>query len=84
MISNLWIIFAGNASGAQQITSLNMPLASVTESPSGKLLANSGGKIWAFTKDGKQRGLFTDLDRVGTATSCGPLHGVEFEPERYR
>ncbi len=70
VISNLWISLGGDSSRALQITSQSLPLNSVTEAPSGKLLANSGGKLWAFTPNGKQREPFTDLDSVGDPTVC--------------
>ena len=44
----------------------------VTEAPNGKLLANStDGRLWAFSADGKQRSLFTELSNVGVPAVCG-------------
>jgi len=71
VVSNIWIVLGGDTSKAEQITSLNLPLSSVTEDSNGELLANGNGKLWTFSSDGKQRGQFTDLDQVGAPTVCG-------------
>jgi len=69
-IFNLWVADADRTSEARRLTSLNLPLETVVEAPNGKLLVSSGGKLWAFTQDGKQHEPFGDLDRVIDAFVC--------------
>jgi serine/threonine protein kinase/Tol biopolymer transport system component len=72
LVSNVWSVPGADALKATQIISLSLPLYEVTEAPNGRLLANStDGKLWAFSADGKQRSLFTELSNVGAPAVCG-------------
>jgi Tol biopolymer transport system component len=71
LVSNIWRVLGADTLKAKQVTSLNLPLLRISETPNGILLANSGdGKLWAFSPDGKERALFTDFNDVGAPTIC--------------
>lgn len=71
VISNLWVALGMERSRAQQITSFNLPIFSVTGAPQRRTSGKQRRRLWAFTADGKQRGPFTDLEHVDTTTACG-------------
>jgi DNA-binding winged helix-turn-helix (wHTH) protein/Tol biopolymer transport system component len=71
-ISSVWIAPATDPSAIQQVTSDAQGLFDIAEASDGKLLTVGGdGGLWMMHTDGSQRARFTDVQDVGSPTSCG-------------
>jgi DNA-binding winged helix-turn-helix (wHTH) protein/Tol biopolymer transport system component len=72
MVSNIWVAPSTDLSAARQITSGELAMLSVAESPDGRILGKTrDGKLWIFNPDGTQRTLLFDKSYVETPTACG-------------
>lgn len=72
MVSNIWVAPSTDLSAAQQITSGELAVLSVAESPDGRILGKTrDGKLWIFNFDGTQRTLLFGKSYVETPTACG-------------
>jgi DNA-binding winged helix-turn-helix (wHTH) protein/Tol biopolymer transport system component len=72
MVSNIWVAPSTDLSAAQQITSGELAVLSVAESPDGRILGKTrDGKLWIFNFDGTKRTLLFGKSYVETPTACG-------------
>jgi DNA-binding winged helix-turn-helix (wHTH) protein/Tol biopolymer transport system component len=80
MVSNIWVAPSTDLSAARQMTSGELAMLSVAESPDGRILGKTrDGKLWIFNPDGTQRTLLFDKSYVETPTACGRFVSFVFD-----
>jgi Tol biopolymer transport system component len=76
-VSNVWSAPVTNLSGAERVTSGDVPMLEVSETSDGKLLTLGGDDaLWMMNFDGSQLQRFSDARNVYTVTPCG--HSILF------
>jgi DNA-binding winged helix-turn-helix (wHTH) protein/WD40 repeat protein len=71
-VSNVWSSPVTNLSGAERVTSTDLPLLQILETSDGKLLTTGGdGALWIMNSDGSQLARFSEARNVREITPCG-------------
>ncbi|HKV80239.1 MAG TPA: winged helix-turn-helix domain-containing protein [Candidatus Sulfotelmatobacter sp.] len=72
--SNVWLYPGADSARGRQITSGNLPMFDVAQSPDGRILSTSGdGEIWVANAGGNQQHALVGIQDAGWLTPCGQV-----------